>query len=150
MDQGRHGRPATGEDINSRSAAIARLLASPRFDALSAPTRRAILAFRIVAVCGRLKHDPVEELTNQLGSIGAARSFDQFARVVSAFWPDSVRVMRPCGTLLSPDEWTLARILDAAHEGDKRAFTATIEGFIRAERHDRLFVEARMAAQAMD
>jgi hypothetical protein len=149
MDLGRHSRPATGENINKRSAAIARLSASPRFDALSPLSKRAVLAFRIVAVCGRLKHDPVEELTNQLGSIGSAKSFDQFARVVSAFWPDRVRVMRPCGTLLSPDEWTLAQLLDAGRDDDRRGFTAAIEGFIRTERHDPLFEEARLVAQAM-
>lgn len=133
------------EATTGRRKTIERLAAPPMIGNLSITAIRAIMAFRILAFCGNAGREPVGELAQRLGSITAAKAFLGFADTVGRYWPEKVHVSRPCCRLLSPDEATLAALVQSAANCDRAASDRVLEGFVRADRHAALF-EAALAA----
>lgn len=129
----------------AREAAIARLAAPPAIGSLSMAGVRAVMAFRILAVCGSASREPLAELSCRLGSLTAAKAFMLLAERVSRAWPEPVLLARPCCALLTPDEATLAAMINAAAAGDRAGFEHVLAGFVRQERHSSLF-DAAVAA----
>lgn len=129
----------------TRRKMIERLARPPMIDALSFPAVRTVMAFRILALCGKAGREPLVELTRRLGSVTAAKAFLGFADTVGRCWPENVHVCRPCCRMLSPDETTLAALVQSAARGDRAGFDRVLHGFVRAERHAGLF-EAALAA----
>ena len=64
-------------------------------------------------------------------------------------WPERVSVHPPCCRGLSPDERTLALLVDAAGSGDREAFSRAIDGFVRPDRHEPLYAAAVDLAAAL-
>jgi hypothetical protein len=136
----------TGSAIRShharREAILEQLRCPPPVQDLSYAGLRTVSAIRLLAICGKAGRDPLLELTQRFGRITTAKAFIAFADQVGSFWPGDVQVMRPCARLLSPDEATLAQMADAALAGDREGFRRVLSGFVRADRHDRLYDRA--------
>jgi hypothetical protein len=118
---------------------LAQLFAPAALRQQSALAARAVVALRVLALCGPADRDPLLELSRRFSSIPAARAFLALADALGAAWPVSVMVMRPCCPELSPDEATLAAMIDAAASADRAALARALAGLVRADRHERLF-----------
>ncbi|WP_231889683.1 DNA-directed RNA polymerase subunit beta' [Erythrobacter neustonensis] len=109
---------------------------------------RFIHTLRLVALHERLGRDPVPELATRLGSVDVAAKALVLVQDIAAHWPENIAVSRFCCRLLSHDEATIGAIVDAAAQGDRRAFEAALDGFIRPERAHRLWDSALALAAA--
>ncbi|ANK12095.1 DNA-directed RNA polymerase subunit beta' [Erythrobacter neustonensis] len=129
-------------------AIIARLAEPPRASILGPVGARFIHTLRLVALHERLGRDPVPELATRLGSVDVAAKALVLVQDIAAHWPENIAVSRFCCRLLSHDEATIGAIVDAAAQGDRRAFEAALDGFIRPERAHRLWDSALALAAA--
>lgn len=127
---------------------IAALAAPPRIERLGPIAARFIHALRLIAVHERARHDPVPELANRLGSVDVAAKALILAQAISAHWPETIHISHYCCRLLSHDEATIGAFIDAATEGDRARFEATLDGLVRPERAHRLWEGALALAAA--
>lgn len=127
---------------------IAALVAPPRMERLGPIAGRFIHALRLIAVHDRAGRDPVPELAARLGNVEVAAKALILAHAIAAHWPENIAVSRFCCRLLSHDEATIGAFVDAAANGDRRAFEAALDGLIRAERAHRLWEAALALASA--
>ncbi len=127
---------------------IAALATPPRVERLGPIAGRFIHALRLIAVHDRAGHDPVPELANRLGSVDVAAKALILAQAIAATWPENITISRFCCRLLSHDEATIGAFVDAAADGDRRAFEAALDGLIRPERAHRLWESALALAAA--
>ena len=111
---------------------------------------RLVLVMRWQPLFARAEREPLGELAARFGSVGAARASLEFARRVAAAWPERFAVNRPCCPKLTPDEHTVALMAIAAAAGNRAAFAAALDGFVRPQRHERLFDAAIRAVCALD
>lgn len=146
MAQRRDSDPSTTSPAVARAVTIERLCRLPGIEDLSYLGYRTVSAIRLMAICGKAERDPLVELTRRFGSVTAAKAFLDFADLAGACWPERLAVMRPCCRIISHDEATLAAMADCAGRGDRTGFEAVLTGFVRPDRHERLFSSA---AQAM-
>lgn len=131
----------------TRSIILA-LATPPRVERLGPIAGRFIHALRLIAVHDRAGHDPVPELANRLGSVDVAAKALILAQAIAATWPENIAISRFCCRLLSHDEATIGAFVDAAADGDRRAFEAALHGLIRPERAHRLWESALALAVA--
>lgn len=118
---------------------VARLLETPDLRVQSHGAIHLVMTMRVRSLLERAERDPIAELSARLCSVPAAIAALELADQVSAVWPEAFVVNRPCCMKLSPDEHTLAQMARSARAGDRAAFSAVLDGFVRAGRHDRLF-----------
>lgn len=149
MAQHRNTEPSTTSPDVARAATIERLHRLPAIEDLSCLGYRTVSAIRLLAVCGKAERDPLVELTRRFGSVTAAKAFLDFADLAGDWWPERVAVMRPCCRVLSHDETAIAAMADCAGRGDRSGFEAVLEGFVRSDRHERLFASAAQAASQL-
>lgn len=134
----------------ARQAIVDRLAAPVMLEGLSLAGMRAIMGFRILSICSRAGRDPVVELTRRFRSVCAARAFIALADKVGQCWPENVLVYRPCAPVLSPDEQTLAQLVERAANRDRAGFGHLLDGFVRESRHCALFSAAVLAVAEAD
>jgi nitroreductase len=138
------GKPAASI---GRSMTVARLARFPRLCVQSAVGQAVVRSIRVLAVSSRLGHDPLPDLVQHFRSFEAAQNFIAFADRLGTCWPERVTVLRPCCSLLSPDEVTIAAIAALAMAGNRDGFSRELAGLVRADRHDCLFdLAVRMVA----
>ena len=139
-------RPGAGfkavTDHAKRQALIDRLRQPPVIGSLSYAGLRTVASFRLLAVCSNAGGDPMLELTQRFGCAATAKAFLVLADRVGRYWPDDVNLTRPCARVLSPDEKTLAQMVDAALVGDRPGFGRLLSGFVRNDRHEKLYQPA--------
>lgn len=111
-----------GEEIRGAADWIARLQVPAKVNDPSPIAQRFIYSLRVVAVYRKAGRDPLAELTSQLGSITVAVKLLQLVESLAHVWPDSVQVRRWCCQMLSYDEHTMARALEAIAESNGDAF----------------------------
>jgi hypothetical protein len=145
MSEPRRPDPAAALLRTRRAAIIESLVQPPRLATLSPGTIRLVMAIRFLALCARQRQDPVAHLTCRLGSVTAAKAVLDLADCAGQSWPDTVQVCKPCCCALSPDESVFAGMAETARRGDRAGFSALLTGFIRADRHDRLYAHAAEA-----
>ena len=128
-------------DTNSmaRDLLVAKLARQKGIHDLSYLALKTVSATRLLAVCARTGRDPLLDLTQRFACITTAKAFIAFADLCGAYWPESVQVLRPCCRSVSPDEWTLAQLVDHAAHADRDGFGAVLAGFVRQDRHEPLF-----------
>lgn len=143
---GGQNRDGPADDGVSVLAALARL---PALRELPPAAIRCIMAFRFLAACSSTGRDPVPDLILRLRNVEAAQAFLSFADHAGAVWPSRILVCRPCCYGLSIDEITIAQVLEAARHGDRDGFSRQLDGFVRLDRHARLFDRAVAAAIAL-
>lgn len=127
---------------------IAALAAPPRVEALGPIGGRFVHALRLIALHERMGRDPVPELAVRMGSVEVAAKALILAHAVSASWPENIHVSRFCCRLLSHDEATIGRFIDAAAHGDRPGFESALSGLIRTDRMPRLWEGALALAAA--
>lgn len=131
----------------ARKATIDRLARRPMRSDLGFTGLATVSAVRVLALCVQCGRDPVDAHMLQFGCLETTRAFLDLADLTGNAWPDRVEVLRPCCMMISPDEHTLATLAECAIAGDRAGFSRQIEGYVRADRHDRLFdAAARFAA----
>lgn len=130
--------PHNAPSATTRSI-IAALATPPRIERLGPIAGRFIHALRLIAVHDRMGRDPVPELANRLGSVDVAAKALILAQAIAATWPENIAISRFCCRLLSHDEATIGTFIDAAAQGDRRAFEAALDGLVRADRAHRLW-----------
>lgn len=135
-------RPPTNTSAAASAKLIEQLAAPPRLGSLSLLALQSVMALRILALCSRAACEPVAELTRRFRSVTAAKSFLALTDCIGRYWPERVTVHPPCCRGLSPDEKTLAWLIDAAGAGDREAFGRAIDGFVRHDRHEALYTAA--------
>jgi hypothetical protein len=118
---------------------IAALARPPAFGALSKKAQAAVIAVRLYALAARENADPVAALALQLQNCEAAYAVHEFVRTVTRTWPERFMVGRACCQRLSPDEATLAKLVQAGATRDREGFRHAIEGFIKHDRHEALW-----------
>jgi hypothetical protein len=128
---------------------IEALTAPPRVEALGPIGGRFVHALRLIALHERVGRDPVPELALRLGGVEVAAKSLMLANTISASWPEQIHVSRFCCRLLSHDEATIGAFVDAAANGDRIGFEATLAGLIRADRMHRLW-EGALALTAAE
>ena len=131
---------------NQRDTTLLRLMMPVRIEDQSCLAIRAIVGIRLLAICSRSGTEALPMLTQRLASVTAAKAFIAFADLVGTSWPENFNVMRPCCRVVSPDEATLAQMVDAAASGNRARFNLTLDGFVRSDRQDALFERAAEAA----
>ncbi|WP_151973293.1 DNA-directed RNA polymerase subunit beta' [Erythrobacter sp. EC-HK427] len=131
----------------SRADLIAALARPPRLGDFGMGAAKAVISLRLVALCVQSGHDPIAVLARRLGGVGEAKAMFGFLDRCGAVWPERMAVHRPCCPVLGPDEATLAAMAMAADAGDHRAFERVLDGFIRPDRREGLFIAA-MGAMA--
>ena len=129
-------------------AIIAALAEPPRVENLGPIGGRFIHALRLIALHERVGRDPVPELAVRLGGVEIAAKALMLAHAISASWPENIHVSRFCCRLLSHDETTIGKFVDAAAEGDRRGFEGVLGGLIRSDRMPRLWEGALALAAA--
>lgn len=149
MNDHHASRASTAAAAAARTQILERLAATPVMNELSLLALRSTLAFRILALCSRAGREPVAELASRFRSVTVAKSFLEWADCVGRCWPERVSVHAPCCRGLSPDEATLAALIDAAGAGDRAAFGREIDGFVRPDRHEPLYAAAVDLAAAL-
>lgn len=116
--------------------------------ALSLIGLHTVMAMRLCALFERAARDPVPDLAQRYRSVETAVGVHDLVRAIIATWPEAFMVNRPCCLAMSPDEATLAELVRSTCLGDRARFDATIAGFVRSDRHDRLF-DATVRAVAL-
>ena len=99
----------------------------------------AVMAVRLCALFDRAQREPLAELTQRFRSFEAASAVLELVREITSTWPEPFVTNRPCCLALSPDEATLAAMVRQAATGNRADFSASLEGFVRKERHERLY-----------
>lgn len=117
--------------------------------ALRLPVLHLVMSLRLCALFDRVAREPVGELSTRFGSVAAALAVLELARAVGRAWPEPYAAGRPCCLRMTPDETTLAALGRAALAGDRSAFSDSIAGFVRADRHDALFGAVVRAVSAV-
>lgn len=140
-------RPQSSGSVSASAAILADLARPPRLGDFGINAAKAVMALRQIALCAQTGHDPIAVLAKRLGGVGEAKAMHSFINRCATVWPDNLTVHRPCCPVLGPDEATIAAMAKAADLGDHRAFEAALDGFIRPDRREGLFVEA-MGAMA--
>lgn len=72
-----------------------------------------VMAVRLCVIHAHGQLDPVPPLAARLRSVPTARALAQLTLAIDACWPDAFVVHRPCCARISPDEATLAALVDA-------------------------------------
>ncbi|MCB2051534.1 MAG: hypothetical protein KDE63_08910 [Novosphingobium sp.] len=98
-----------------------------------------VMSLRFCALCRAARRDPLADLAIHFGNVEAAGAVVALADGVARMWPDSFEVCRPCCPRLTADESTLAQMAHYALAGNRGAFSALLDGFVRARRHDALY-----------
>ena len=98
-----------------------------------------VMAMRLFALFERAGRDPLEELSQRFGSVSAAIAMVDLADQIVQCWPERYHASRPCCLAMTPDEWTVAHLCSAVEAGSRARFVAVLDGFVRRDRHDRLF-----------
>lgn len=142
MSRNPASRSQTNASAMANAKVIEQLAAPPRLGSLSLLALQSVMALRILALCSKAVCEPVPELTRRFRSVTAAKSFLALADCIGRYWPERVSVHPPCCRGLSPDEKTLALLIDAAGAGDREAFGRAIDGFVRSDRHEPLYAAA--------
>jgi hypothetical protein len=127
---------------------ISRLAQQPDLRAQPFGAVHLIMTMRLRAIFERAERDPIAELSARLCSVPAAIAALELCDQVCAVWPEAFAIHRPCCVKLTPDEHTLALMAHCARGGDRTAFSAVLDGFVRTSRHDNLF-DATVRALAM-
>lgn len=149
MNSDRANQPQATTQSVARDLLVARLARQKGIHELSFLALKTVSATRLLALCARAGRDPLLDLTQRFACVTTAKAFVSFADMCGAYWPEDVQVLRPCCRSVSPDEWTIAQMLDHAAHGERGSFSAVLEGFIRKERHDALFDRAKELAAYM-
>jgi hypothetical protein len=131
------------------TAIIAALAAPPRMDRLGPVVGRFVHALRLIALHEQAGRDPLPELAVRLGSVEVAAKALILAQSISAAWPETIHLSRFCCRLLSHDEATIGRFVDAAAQGERAGFEGALTGLIRPERMPRLW-EGALALTAAE
>lgn len=108
-----------------------------------------VMAMRLCALFDAAGREPIGELTQRFRSVGTALAVLSLNREIARIWPERFMVSRPCCTAMTPDERTLAALVRAAATGNREAFKQTLDGFVRADRHERLFADLVRAVAAV-
>ena len=124
---------------HSAQQLIKDLSAPRRINALHPISARFIYSLRLIALHELAARDPIPELVVRLSSVAVATKTFALAQVISATWPESIQISRFCCSNLSYDEATIGALIDTAARCDRPGFEQAIEGFIRQERHHRLW-----------
>lgn len=109
-----------------------------------------VMSLRFCAMAEAAGREPLAALSCRLGSVTAARAVLQLTECITRAWPDRFATARPCCTGMTPDEWTAAMMTRAARSGDRAGFSAVLDGFVRADRHEVLFDAAVGAMAAIE
>lgn len=121
------------------AATIAALARPPALKALTSRAQTVVIAIRLCAMAAREQADPLAAIALQLGNCEAAFAVHELVRTVTRTWPERFVVGRACCQRLSPDEATLADLVEAAAARAREGFNRAIEGFVRHDRHDALW-----------
>lgn len=125
--------------IATAQATIAALSRPADIRALSLVSLEMVMAMRVCAIFRHAGRDPVPDLARRYRNVETAGAIDGFVRTVLRCWPERFTVNRPCCRALTPDEATLVALSRAARSGDRDGFSAVVDGFVRADRHDGLY-----------
>lgn len=145
MNQQQPSGPMPGSPPPRRSAVVQHMLMPVRIEEQTCLAIRAIVAIRLLAICTRTGNEPLPLLSQRLASVTAAKAFIAFADLIGTSWPETFSVMRPCCRIVSPDEATLAQMIDAVAAGNRAQFGRALDGFVRSDRQDALFISAAQA-----
>lgn len=118
---------------------VARLARIPDLRVQPLAAAQLVMAMRLRPILDCAERDAVAELAMRFGSLPAALAALALCEQVAAAWPEAFALHRPCCVKLTPDEHTLAQMARATATGDRAAFSALLDGFVRTSRHDRLF-----------
>lgn len=132
--------------MTTRTATIEALIVPQATNALSFAGSRMVASFRLLALCAKAGRDPLLELVHRYSCLTTAKAFLDLADAIGASWPENVVVARPCCPVLTPDEMTFARMIDAARAGKRDGFDRQIEGLVRRDLHERLYIAATQYA----
>lgn len=131
------------------AATIARLARHAALREQSPFAQEVILAIRLCALAARDGSDPLPSLALRLRHCEAAFAVHDLVRTVTRCWPDPFGVGRACCQRLSPDEATLARMVEAAKARKRSDFIDAIEGFVPTAAHETLWDACTHAAILM-
>ena len=124
---------------STRAAIVAALARPADLRAQDLVAVHLVSAVRVCALADHAGRDALPELAGRYGNVDVARGVLTLVRTIGRTWPEPYVAGRPCCMAMTPDERTLAAMVQAARAGNRPAFCAAIEGFIRPARHDRLF-----------
>ena len=141
--------PPSSERTLNYVRTLARLARIPDLRVQPLAAAQLIMTMRLRPIFDHAERDPAAELATRLGSVPAALAALALCEHVGAAWPDAFALHRPCCVKLTPDEHTLAQMARAAAAGDRAGFSALLDGFVRASRHDRLFDATVLALAAL-
>lgn len=131
------------------ASTIAALARPPVLHALRAKAQVVVIAIRLCALSSREGADPLSALALQLQNCEAACAVHELVRTATHAWPERFAVGRACCQRLSPDEATLARLVQANAARDRAEFSRAIDGFVRHDRHDALWDACTHAVMLM-
>lgn len=100
---------------------------------LSPLAQRLIFSLRLIAVYRKAGKDPFAELASRLGSLVVAAKSLQLVEALAHAWPDPVQVRRCCCQLVSHDEVTIARALQAVANRERANFDRQLVGLLPHE-----------------
>jgi hypothetical protein len=133
-----------------RAATIAALARPLDLRGLNLATLHGVMAVRLCALFDHAQREPLAELAQRFRSFEAAEAVLALVREVVRAWPEPFVTSRPCCLALSPDEATLAAMLRCAGRGERGGFGEALAGFVRADRHERLYDASVRAAALLE
>lgn len=103
------------------------------------PAMQLVKVMRLNALFAQADRDALDEMAVRLQSVSAAVASIDFLNTIAAVWPEPFVVHRHCCQKLTHDEHTIALLAQSAARGSRAEFSAILDGFVRASRHEKLF-----------
>lgn len=122
-----------------RRLIVAKLAQTPRIEDVGGVAARFVYSLRLIALHERARRDPVPELAARLGSVDVAAKALALSQAIASSWPENIQLSRFCCGLLTPDEATIGKFVDAVCDRDRAALERAVEGFVRHDRIHRLW-----------
>lgn len=113
---------------------LLRLQAPTSITTLPALAARFLYSLRLIALYRSAGRDPAAELAVRLESMSAALHALELSGAIQHCWPEPVVVSRFCCDMLSHDELTIGRMIEAAACHDRAECTRQLDGLLRPER----------------
>ena len=101
--------------------------------------QRIILAVRTAVLHTHCKQDPVESMSNILGSTKAAGALVHVLRIIGEYWPEPVIVQPPCCHMVSMDERLIVDLITAAVQDNRPGYDSMLCEMLDEDVRDHVF-----------
>lgn len=102
----------------------------PALSALPEPQARLVRAFRLTVLFGKAGKCPIAQIMPWVGGLASATHFVRVVQILGTYWPEPIRIYRPCCPQSSTDEMLLLDMINAMVLRDLAGFRALLSDMV--------------------